>query len=81
MFSPRAFQDAVLTRVEYVPHVGDVLHIAHLITFETQVAGHYVKGDVGFGVAQVGVIVDGGSTHIHPHLTLDQGNKFFFLTS
>jgi len=58
-------QDAVLTAVEEMADVGDVLHIAHLVAEEAQVAHDHIEGEIALDVADVGVVVDRRAADVH----------------
>ncbi len=62
-------------------NVGDVLDVAYTVAEVAQIADDYVKGDVGLSVADVGVIVDGGSTDVHAHKPLVQGTELLPLAA
>ena len=66
----RALQDAILAAVEQVADIGDVLHVAHAIAAEAQVAHDHVERDVGLGVADVRVVVDRRAADVHRHLAV-----------
>ena len=40
-----------------------------------QVTEKHVEGDSGTGMAQMGVTINSGATHIHPHMGSVQGDK------
>ncbi len=68
LLETRLLGDLVLTVVGVVlqvPHVGDVPHIAHLVTRGLQVTEQQVEGYGRTGVAQVRIAVNGGSADIH----------------
>ena len=69
---------AVVGIVLQVSYVGDVAHIAHLISQVLEVSEHQVEGDSGSGVSQVWVAINGGSTHIHPHVGCMEWLERFF---
>ncbi len=75
-----ALQDPVLAVVEQMPDIGDVLHIPQVVAAVAQPAHDHVEGDIGFGVAQVGVVVDGWTAHIHGDLALGHGFEGLFLS-
>ena len=59
---------ALVGIVLQVAHIGDVAHIAHLIAQMLQIAEQQVEGDGRTGMPQMGVAIDGWSTHIHAHM-------------
>ena len=77
----RLAQDAVLAAVQQMTDVGQVLHVEDVPGAVTQPADHHVEGDVGAGVADVRVVVDGGATDVEVDLALRQRFKGLFLAS
>ncbi len=69
---------AIVGIVLQVPHIGDVAHIAHLVAQVAEVSEHKVEGDGRPCVAQVWVAIDGGATHIHPHIGCMEWFERFF---
>ena len=58
--------------------IGDVLDIQHVVAQVAQVAHHHIEADVGFGVANVGVIVHGGTADVDVDFARVEGLKCFF---
>ncbi len=74
------FQDAILARIQQMPHVGQVLHIEHVIAAPAQIAYHHIERNIRLGVAYVRVIVDRRAADVHVHLAFVQRFKGLFLT-
>jgi hypothetical protein len=64
-----------------VTNIGDILYVAHIIAKVAQVADHHIKGNVAFGVAEVGVAVDGRPAHVNSDKAFGDGFKLFFLAA
>ncbi len=78
---PRADGHAILALVGVggeVAHVGDVHHLPHLVAQVLKGAPDDVGHDVGAHVADVRLVVDGGATVIHPHLSRLNGPESLF---
>ena len=58
---------AIVCIVFKMPHIGDVSHVAHLVTQVLQVAKHDVEGDGRSCMTQMRVAIYGGSAYIHAH--------------
>lgn len=71
---------ALIGVVLQMTHVGDIAHIAHLVTDVLEIAEKDVESDGGAGVTQMGIAINGGAAHIHPHPTLVDGAELLFLT-
>ena len=68
---------ALIGIVLKVSHIGDVAHIAHLVAKVLEVTEHEVKGDGGTGMAQMSIAINGGTAHIHAHMSgVDRGEQF-----
>ncbi|OPZ82106.1 MAG: hypothetical protein BWY77_00332 [bacterium ADurb.Bin431] len=65
LFAFGAAQDAVLAAVEQVADVGDVLHIAHLVADEPEIADDHVERDVALDVADMGIVIDRRAANVH----------------
>ena len=61
-----------------MPHIGDVADIAHGISQVFEVTEEEVEGDGRTRVSEVGIAIDGGSTHIHAYATFVNGFEDFF---
>ena len=59
---------AIVCIVFKMPHIGDVAHVAHLVTQVLQVAKNHVEGDGGPRMTQVWVAIYGGSAYVHAHV-------------
>ena len=59
---------ALVGIVLQMAHVGDVTHVAHLVAQVAEVAEEHVEGDCRARMAQMGVAIDGGTTHVHAHV-------------
>jgi len=77
---PRAAENPILTGVKHVPYVGDILDIEYVVTPIPQVAGDYIKADVGFGMANVGVVIYGWAADIHVDTALSDRHKGDFFS-
>ena len=63
-----------------VAYVGDVTHVAHLVSYMTQVAEEQVEGDGRTCMAQMSIAVNGGTAHIHAHMTGVDGTEELLLS-
>ena len=72
---------ALVGIVLQMAHIGNVAHIAHLISQMFQIAEHHVEGDGRTGMPQMGVAINRGTADIHAHIGGMQGHETFFLTS
>ena len=59
---------AIVCIVFKMPHIGDVSHVAHLVTQVLQVAKNHVEGDGRSCMTQMRVAIYGGSAYIHAHV-------------
>ena len=64
-----------------VAHIGNVTHIAHLVTLMLKVAEKEVKSNCGARMSQVCVTIYRRSANIHTYMARIDGLKFFLLTS
>jgi hypothetical protein len=71
------FVFAVVVVVGEMPHIGDIHHVFHLVAQKFQAAAEQIFDDVGFQVADMGVIVHGGSAGIHFHQVIRNFQRFF----
>ena len=51
-----------------VTYIRDITHISDLIPQVLQIAEHQVEGNGRTGMPQMGITIDGRSTHIHTHI-------------
>ena len=58
-------------------HVGDIPHIADLVSQMLEQPEQHVVGHSGTGVPQMGLPVHGGTAHIHPHMARMNGHEQF----
>ena len=72
---------ALVGVVLQVTHVGDVAHVAYLITQMLQVAEYHVERDGRTGMTQMRVTVHRRTTDIHAHVGSMQRLKALLLTS
>ena len=49
-------------------HIGDVAHIAHLVTEVFQIAEKNIKRDGRTGMSQMGIAINGRSANIHTYM-------------
>ena len=61
-----------------MPHIGDVADIAHGISRVFEVTEEEVEGDGRARVSEVGIAIDGGTTHIHAYSAFVNGFEDFF---
>ena len=59
-----------------VSHVGDIHHAQYVISRVAQVFFEHILHDVGAQVADMGVVVDGGTAGVHLHLALFMRDEF-----
>ena len=64
-----------------VPHIGDVTHIAHLVTKVLQVTIEDIESDGRSSMPQMGVAIDRWPADIHAHMPFVQGSEGLFETS
>ena len=58
---------ALIRIVFQVSHIGDVAHIAHLVTEVLKIAENDVEGDGRTRMTQVGIAINGWTTNVHAH--------------
>ena len=78
LYLTRLAQNTILAAVQQMAHVSQILDVEHVMLAVTQPANHHVEGDVGAGVADMRVVVDGGATDVHVDLALGQRFKGLF---
>ena len=64
------FVFALIGIVLQVAHVGDIAHIAHLVTEGSEIAIEHVEGDGRTSVTEVWVAINRRTAHIHTHTSL-----------
>ena len=57
-------------------HVSDVHHTQYVVACVAEVFFEHILHDVGAQIADVSVVVDGGTAGVHLHLALLVGNEF-----
>ena len=83
LFEPcflRNFVLALVCIVFQVAHIGDIPHVAHLVSEVLQVTEKDVEGYRRTRMAEMRVAIDGRSAHIHSHVWCVKRLKAFFLT-
>jgi len=78
LLAPGALYDPVLTTVQDMSDVRDVLDIEYLVAHVAQVADHDIKVDIGLAMSQVRIVIDRGTADIHMHTPGVQGFKELF---
>ena len=81
LFEPGFLRDLVLAFVGVVlemSDVGDVAHVAHLVSEPGEVSEQDVERDGGAGMAEVGVAVDGGPADVHADVARLDGREELF---
>ena len=68
------------SRNDFVVNVGDIRHEAHRIAAPRKIAPNDVKRHKGARVANVHIIVDGWSAHIHANFLVVKRCKGAFVT-
>ena len=63
----------------FVIHVGKVRNVVDLVALKLKVATNGIKGDGTTRVANVNIVINGGTTDIHINNPRVEGLKFFFL--
>ena len=66
---------ALVGIVFQMAYVGDVAHIAHLVTDMPQVAEEEIESDGGTCVSQMGIAIDRRTADIHAHTPFVQGTE------
>ena len=64
---------------DLVVHVGEVLHVGHVIAPPQEIAAHRVEDHQGTGVAQMDEVVHRGAAAVDAHFALFAGHELLFL--
>ena len=64
-----------------MPNVGDVADVANLIAQMRQIAIQDIKSHECADITQMYIIINSGSTNVHPHVRGVQRCKQFFLSA
>ena len=76
---PPNFILSLIAIAHKMPYIGDVTYIADFVADMGQVAKQRIKSQEGADVAEVNVIIDCWTAHIHSHIGWAKSFKQFFL--
>ena len=72
---------ALVCIVLQMTHVGDITHVANLVSDVLKVTEEQVERDGGTSMSQMCVAVNRRATHVHTHSPFVQGTEKFLATS
>jgi len=75
---PGFLQDPILSGIKQVADIGNVLNVEYVVPNVAEEPDDYVKINIGFGIADMGEILNGGPANIHVHFAFEERLEFLF---
>ena len=63
-----------------MPHIGNIAHVAYLITQMLEIAEKYVERDCRARMSQMGIAVNRRTAYIHAHIRCMQRLEYLLLS-